>query len=57
MSLVLTNCFFLCRAGRLLPKNFEQIALSKQLIEKLSGLGIVYDTLTGTREDAVYDEE
>lgn len=36
----------------MLPRHFDRIALSKPLIERLSGLGIVYDSVTGTREDA-----
>ena len=40
------------RAGKMLPKYFDKITLSKLLIDKLGGLGIVYDTVAGTREDA-----
>lgn len=36
----------------MLPRHFDKIALSKPLIDKLRGLDIVYDTLTGMREDA-----
>ena len=50
---MLTNYFLLYyRSGRMLPRHFKNIALSKLLIDKLSGLGIIYDTLTGMREDA-----
>lgn len=41
------------RAGRMLPKNFEKIPISKLQQDKLAALGIEYNPRTGQRRDAI----
>ena len=43
---------FTSRAGKRLPRNFELIALQTAMIDKLEGMNIKYDKITGQREDA-----
>ncbi len=45
------------RAGQMLPKNFELIAISKLQIDRLRAVGIVFDPETGQREDALVENQ
>lgn len=52
-----TNCVACDRIGDILPANFDRIPLSRIQIDKLRGLGVLYNERTGRRGYAVDEGE
>ncbi|KAG8534113.1 uncharacterized protein KY384_000957 [Bacidia gigantensis] len=48
--------FSLLSAGTVLPPNFQLVPISKLQVEKLAGLGIIYDPTTGHRQDGIFQQ-